>query len=511
MEVVLGTKAVFIGLDGLDDAKADALMAAGDMPRLTALRESSKRAEILNYKGMGAGVFWSSAACGVTPDHHGRYFHLQFDQTNYDVRPFEEDKNFKSPAFWKSLDEEGRRVAVLDWHRGPFQKMTRGLLLDNWLGHDATSNTRSYPPEKTQEVLAQYGGDPFAGGSWSRELHSAEDYTAFVEQACERIDTKARLTCDYIAAEDWDLFAPCFSELHDLGHYVYHVTDKDHPRHDPKLYDAVGDPLRPCYLAIDKAVGQIMDAVGPDVPVMALAGPGMMRLCSANTVIEEIARRLDLGVGAPQTTAEQAKTAYRSFIPEKMRRRIAPLARMVRRRSGNGVFAHRRFFGIPHNDNSACIRINVKGREPLGMIEPGSDYEKLLDEIREGLMEIEDADTGVKVVQDVISIRHNYDGPCRDMLPDIFVEWNRNSEAKALRLLRSPRIGEVDVGYTPRTGDHTSTGFFWARGADGPIFDQPGQRRPHEATEVIMNAARGGFTQPAGNPEAGEKPTSVSA
>ncbi len=479
-----------IGLDGFDDRLTEELINDGKLPNFKALRDTSLKAAIQNYPGMGAGVFWASAACGVTPDFHGRYFHLQFDHRTYDVKPFEEHKSFKTPAFWKSLDEKGQRVAVLDWHRGPFQEIKNGFLLDNWLGHDSTSNTRSYPPEMTNTVFEKYGGDPFAGGSWNRLFDSVEAHVQFIEQACDRIEQKTKLACDQMNASDWDLYAPCFSEIHDVGHYVYHITDTQHPLHDPKLRKALGDPLKTCYAAMDRAVGKLINAAGPDATVMVLAGPGMMRLVSANTAIEEIARRLDLGIQAPLNSAEQAKNTYRSLIPDTLRRKLAPLARAIRRNVANSAYAHRRFFGIPHNDNSACIRINLKGREPLGIVEPGADFDRVVDELRKDLMAIKDVDTGLKIVERVTSIQHDYDGPNVHMLPDIFVEWNRNSSLKEIHHIRSPKIGEIEVEQSRRTGDHTTTGFFWARGAGGQLFNEPGARQPHEVTEIIVNAAR---------------------
>jgi predicted AlkP superfamily phosphohydrolase/phosphomutase len=487
---ILGTKALLVGLDGFDDRLTGEMIAEGNLPNFKTLRDSSHQAKIRNYPGMGAGVFWASAACGVTPDQHGRYFHLQFDPHNYDVRPFAEDKNFRAPAFWKSLDDEGRRIAVLDWHRGPFQEMKNGFLLDNWLGHDSTSDTRSYPPEMTKTVFENYGGDPFAGGSWNRLFDSLDAHVEFIEQACSRIKKKTDLACDQMNASDWDLYAPCFSEIHDVGHYVYHITDTEHPLHKPELREVLGDPLRTCYAAADRALERMICAAGPDAAIMVLAGPGMMRLVSANTAIEEIARRLDLGEKAPRTSAEQAKYAYRSFMPEPFRRGMAPFARAVRRTFVDSVYARRRFFGIPHNDNSACIRINMKGREPLGVVEPGADFDRVVDELRQNLMEIEDADTGLKIVENVISIQHEYSGQNVDMLPDIFVEWNRDSNLKSIHRIRSPKIGEIEVPQSRRTGDHTTTGFFWAREAEGDIFSKPGWRRPHEVTEIIMNAVR---------------------
>ena len=77
----------------------------------------SRHAALGIYPGMGAGAFWASGATGVTPADHGRYFFLQFNPKTYDVAPFHERHTYRRQPFWEDLDEQGRRVAVIDWHR----------------------------------------------------------------------------------------------------------------------------------------------------------------------------------------------------------------------------------------------------------------------------------------------------------------------------------------------------------------------------------------------------------
>jgi hypothetical protein len=210
----------------------------------------------------------------------------------------------------------------------------------------------------------------------------------------------------------------------------------------------------------------------------------MGKFISANSALEEIARRVDLGFGAPLSGAETAKQAYRSFIPESLRRRIGPFARAIRKRFANRDYLRRRFFAVPHNDNAGAIRINLEGREKYGTVSGGNDYDALVSEITEGVSSFINPDTGRSIVGRVIDVRKEFAGPNREMLPDIFIEWDRTDTHGDFTRLVSEKFGEVTLPRHARTGDHTSFGFFWAPpGATAPA-------RPEDVTAPILASVR---------------------
>ena len=180
----------------------------------------------------------------------------------------------------------------------------------------------------------------------------------------------------------------------------------------------------------------------------------------------------------------------------KWRNKLAPLAARIRRKASKNLFAHRRFIHMPHNANSACVRINLKGRERYGLIEPGAQYEQTVENLCQDLMALQDADTGVPIVENIVRREDEYHGPHADALPDLFVEWNRSADLKALNRVASPKIGEISIPTHHRTGDHTMTGLFWAKGVDGDMFHKAGWRLPHEVADVIVKAARGNIKEP---------------
>ncbi len=455
-------KTLMLGFDGGDGEFIDEMIAGGELPNFRRLREASSSQTIVNDPGQGNVQFWKSAAIGAGPGHHGHYFYLQFDPRTYDTRV---DYEMGLPAvtpFWARLDAEGRRVGVVDWYEMPIVPLKNGAFIHRWLPHESLT-AMECAPESLRAEAAQYVTDnPIAESFESRPRATPEALKDFFDRLLSRIESKARFFADQITREDWDLYIACFSDAHNAGHYFMHLQDERHARYDADAAALLRAPITQCYRALDKAVGIILDAAGEDTDVFLFAGPGMEPLTSANPAMDEIVRRLDLGLGAPPSTADAAKKTYRSLLPESLRRRLAPLARFARRRTIDNEFRRRRFFALLHGDGAGVIRINKKGRERFGVVAPGTEYDAVVAEIRSSLMSFKDAGDGRPIVKRIVSTAHELDGPYCDLLPDLFVEWERAGRAGGFQRIVSDRFGEIDVPATIRTGDHHERGCLWS-------------------------------------------------
>lgn len=67
------------------------------------------------------------------------------------------------------------------------------------------------------------------------------------------------------------------------------------------------------------------------------------------------------------------------------------------------------------------IRVNLKGREPQGIVEPGPDYEKLREYIIKNLEKLKEPATGKLLVDKVLKREELYAGRCVDNAPDLLV------------------------------------------------------------------------------------------
>jgi predicted AlkP superfamily phosphohydrolase/phosphomutase len=479
----MGARTLLIGLDALGRDVLDHLMAGGVAPALEGLRKKCSAAEIENYAGMGEGVFWPSVATGLGPGGHGRYFYLQFDSRDYEVKFRDDADHFDVESFWKRLDREGRKVGILDWPRTPVEDLERGFLLDNWLGHDPVGPLRSRPALIASDAARKHGMDPWGGGASTSTLETAADIERFIREGVRRIAMKAAFAAECMHRENWDLFAPVFSEPHDFGHYLWHVFDRRHPRHDLQIARAVGDPMLRMGAALDEACAKLIDAAGKDAAILVLAGPGMAGMTTATPAMEEITRQLDLGKDKSPTSTENARSAYRRYVPYWIRGRASKLVRRILRPALHSELASRRFFAVPHNAHAGCVRINVKGREPHGVVEPGAEYESLIANLIRDLMQIRDADTGAPAVKEVARTRGVHAGAHEEDLPDLFVIWRRDAYFSRIS---SPKIGVIDIAPHQRTGDHLWDGFLWSTAARFEAPERP--LRPHQVTDFILSA-----------------------
>jgi predicted AlkP superfamily phosphohydrolase/phosphomutase len=71
------------------------------------------------------------------------------------------------------------------------------------------------------------------------------------------------------------------------------------------------------------------------------------------------------------------------------------------------------------------IYVNLKGRERLGIVEPGKPYEELKQEIVKRFQTLRDPDTGERVVRKVYTRDELYKGPYFDEAPDMVVGFER--------------------------------------------------------------------------------------
>ncbi|WP_428409931.1 alkaline phosphatase family protein [Hyphococcus sp.] len=482
----MGTKTLIIGLDGADRRFIDRMIAAGELPHFKRLRDRSATFEVENDPGQGNVQFWTSAAAGVGPGHHGRYFYLVFNPENYDILL---DYNSGLPQvtpFWRRLDDEGYRTGVVDWYGMPHAPLKNGIIMHRWFAQDPYTPSVFHPPEMA-DVAAKYAAeDPIAEGFGSRPREGAAALKEFYDRILGRIGIKASFFADQLRDGDFDLYVACFSEAHNVGHYYIQYEDEKNALYDAETAAAIPNPLKECYRRLDKAVGDLIAAAGPDASVFVLGGPGMEPLVSANAAFDEIVRRVDAGVGAPLSSSETARRTYHSLIPKGLRNRLAPIARLFRRRLAKNAYHGRRFFAVPHNDNSGAIRINLKGREKYGVVAQGNEYRSVIEEIREGVTSFINPATGRSIVRRVVETAQDIDGPNRDLLPDIFIEWDRMDTHGDFGKVVSEKFGEVVVPPKTRTGDHTPFGFFWAP----PAFASASVAKPEDVTAPILACVR---------------------
>jgi predicted AlkP superfamily phosphohydrolase/phosphomutase len=280
--------------------------------------------------------------------------------------------------------------------------------------------------------------------------------------------------------QPFDLFLTVFPETHWAMHMLWQLLDPEHPAHDPDIVGEFKDFFRELFAKIDARIGELI-ACRPEANVLVFSLSGMGPNLSCWHLLPEVLQRLQ--VAAPASARSGGPLGgmlpMRRWGAAKIRKmedtvslgairiakRIAPRRlwdRWTRRilHAGNN-WNRSRAFCVP-NDYSGAIRINLRGREPQGLVEPGAEYDALCTELREALLELEDVETGRPVVKDVLRTREICHGQHVDELPDLIVLW---SSERAVGGVRSARVGTVHGTFPERrSGAHRPYGFLIASG-----------------------------------------------
>jgi predicted AlkP superfamily phosphohydrolase/phosphomutase len=279
----------------------------------------------------------------------------------------------------------------------------------------------------------------------------------------QRIERKTAMAVDLMGRAAWDLYMVGFGDSHCVGHQLWHLHDERHPKHDAALRADIGDPVRDVYVALDRAVGRLLEEAGPETFVMVLCSHGMSAHYDASYLLDEVLRRLERKPApASRRLLDEARRWWKK-LPLSVTERFSGIAGAVNRMPDEADRRERKCFVVPSNANSPGIRLNLKGREPEGKIAPGDEADRFVAELTGCLLELTEPGDGRRLVKEVVRSAERFAGEHVDLLPDLFVRWNREAPITGVA---SPRIGTIVRAdeSTQRTGDHRPGGVYFVKG-----------------------------------------------
>jgi predicted AlkP superfamily phosphohydrolase/phosphomutase len=491
-----------IVLIGVDAANRDLLREwAHDMtlPNIGSFLSRALIGETVNVEGTYEGSTWPSFYTGVNPGRHGFHHWAQLRPGTYEFYKCRPGTFIKRRPFWETLSAYGRKVAILDIPLSGVSQGLNGIQTVEWGSHDALNGFETWPEQLAAEITTRFGTHPVAT-SCDEYGRSLEDFRTFRDHLLEGVRRKCELTLHYLKADDWDFFAQVFTEAHCAGHQCWHLHDLSHPDHDADAVSMVGDVMREVYVEIDRAVGRILASIDDSTMVILLSCHGMESHLGSDAALRGILEKL--GVLASRDPGELRRPpigkrlsdvpgqAWRT-LPGPIRAALKPVLLPIFNRVRQGSRARvstdparlaakfdlggSRCFPHLNGGLVSGIRINLAGREPEGVVQPGHDFDEFCARLSADLLEVTDGTTGRPLITRVMRTTDLFRGDCMDHLPDLLAEWNPDLRigSKALRddescrvVAKSPKIGTVEAeNRCARTGDHRPGGFFAAAGA----------------------------------------------
>ena len=451
------SKVVLFGLDGATYTVLDDLVARGMMPTLAEFMRTGVRAKMLSVKPPLTPPAWSTLVTGRTPGHHGVTGFFQYDAPDSLSIQLISSRQLVAETIWSMVNRQGKRAGSLNFVAHQPAPKIDGWVIPGWVSWRWIRRL-SHPSTLIDKLKAELPGfDVKSLAIDFEEERKAivgapiDDYKDWVGLHINRETQWFNVMKHQMLHDPVDLVGVVYDGVDKLQHLLW-------PYLDPALTPAEPDPefLRIRSLCwdyfrnIDNLLKQTMELAGPNTTIFICSDHGFTgswEILFINNWLEERGYLTwKEGTEAVQDDNQELEPSfYRLSAFDLTRTKAYALTA-----SSNGIY------------------ISVKGRKDENGIPP-EEYEsfrrKLIDEL---LNECVDPETGEKLITNVWTREEIFDGPMRDIAPDLtlalrdygFVSVRRNRRMLAKR----PQI----------LGTHHPEGVLIARGPgirQGAVID----------------------------------------
>lgn len=417
-------RVVFAGIDGATWDIIEPMVAAGKLPNLAAMMRGGVHGPLKSTVPPNSSLAWTSFQTGVHPGKHGVFFFREQRHGGY-ARPVISWNSVQAPSIWRLASEAGKKVCVVTMPLTYPVEKVNGAMIGGLLTPDRHSDF-IWPPELRAE-LQQAIGDLPADNEPEILFHTSGEEAA-VASLHHVIEQITRIGEHLLDHHDPDLFALVFRQVDLTSHQAWCYQDPAWQKRNPGKWEARQNLLAEIYSAVDAAFGRLRQKA------LALDGEVAFGTCS------------DHGFG-PLTyryymnkwLVDNGYLVLKGGVSwQRLRLWSQRKWHGLLRRSG--VLARRAKQGkrLPSNEQTIMnmidwprtrayssfsggediVLINLKGREPQGIVEPGAEYERLREEIIAKVTDIR-APGGARVISRAFKREELWEGPQVFLAPDI--------------------------------------------------------------------------------------------
>jgi predicted AlkP superfamily phosphohydrolase/phosphomutase len=375
---------------------------------------------------------WACAMTGRTPGQLGIYGFRNRKDTTYDGLSIATADAIKEPAVWDVLGAGGLRSLLIGVPPGfPPPKEFPGWRVGCFLT-PPSSKSWAFPAELEAEIVGELG----EGTDYIFDIPDFRrvGYDVALDQVFKMTERRFQVGRRLAVQKPWDYFMLCEIAPDRLHHVFWQNWDPTHPLHEPgNRYETA---FQDYYRFLDDEVGKLLDVLPEDAITIVMsdhgARPMMGGLCFNDWLIKE------------QYLAVEAYPSH--VIP--FREAVVDWSQTVA--WGDGGYYGRLF-------------LNVKGREPEGIVEP-SRYEETCAELIAKLEAMPGPDgqpLGTKVLkpQDVYT-------EVRGVAPDLLVYFG-DLAWRSVGSIGNSSIYTYENDTGPDGANHDRTGVFAMAGLPG--------------------------------------------
>ena len=449
-----------VQFDSVSLGLVESMLAAGRLRCLAELRARGCWLPLETPASLLAAATYPTLYSGLPAGEHGVYYPFAWSPGRQRVIPPGEVEY--PETVWERLARAGRRSIVVDPSEVPPPRRPVGVFVAGFGFVNRVVLPASSDPHRAYARLSRRLGraphvDEVFGRPTLRGLARVRDRLV---EAPTRV---AAAALELLRDGPCDLLWIAFPAAHIAGHQLFDLSQL--PAGDRARGEELGltGALPEVYDAVDAAVGSVVASLPAEADVILLSPLGM----EANASRVELLHGMVAAVLSEGSNGEEdggRLWRLRAALPTGLR---AAIAGALPSRASLELAARLATYGLDWGSTSAFalpadhhgyVRVNLRGRERDGIVEP-RDLDALLVALAEGLLSFEDAD-GARAASLVERAQAAFPGRRAGLLPDLVVRWGDPPRPGSAEV-RSRRYGVVRQGGggSGRAGNHTADAF----------------------------------------------------
>lgn len=462
-------KLIVVGLDGATFAVLDPYMGKGDMPNLRKMCTAGVHGELRSTIPPVTGPSWASFMTGKNPGKHGVFDFVRSAEN--DIRRYPVNyKHIRSKTIWDMVGESGKKVGVINMPLTYPPPSINGFVITGLLTPPDVKKI-SYPEDLITQINEQVG--PYTLDVWWQD-YGESGAERFLNDLLRCTEERIR-TIEYLMKnQEWDLFVPVFIGADRIQHFLWkyiHPEDTDDLT-EREIY--MTSQIKRYYRIVDLYIGRILAQWGEDSNILVISDHGfgpLRKKMYVNWWLHEMGylslkhskRHVHLLL---RNGIVKLKNIVRRFDRYNIRGRILP---SIRRRGPSGAYkflnvidwSETKAYSVSNTEQG--IYLNLRGREPGGIVSQGAEYESTRDKIIGDLKLLRDLDTREPLVTHIYKREEVYQGPYLRDAPDIIFFLKGGEYLADVRL--KAQLFE-DANWTTGWGTHRMEGIMVGYGPD---------------------------------------------
>jgi len=399
-----------------------------------------------------------------------------YDFVNFDCEThnlsYLSSEDCESETIWSVLSQKGKKICIINVPMTYPPPAVNGIFIAGMAPE--LDSEFVYPRSLQKEIKRKFP-------NYIILARPDKEPGRFLRNIKEMARVRAEVAKYLLTSREWDVFMVVFNATDIVQHRFWGYMNAK-SRSGASCY---ANAILEVYRTIDEKIGELWDCLDEDTVGIIMsdhgAGPLEKRV-HLNRWLEENGY---LAFKAPtednwlwkmaKTTLIKSFLFWNNRVPSHIQDRIK---RFIPGIKNLGAFERVESMmnaqfdwdntKAYHVGTYANIRINLKGREAQGIVEPGEQYEATREQIIKEMLELREPETGERLIERIFKREEIHHGGALDKAPDMIVKWARDAHWSSARFgKRGADVFESHKGQDNplvTTGTHKANGILIAAG-----------------------------------------------